>query len=102
MGFSQALPKCYGATGAAPLGGIACGGGGVVVSAAAGLRQALRSKTTNPIAKAHHTAVMSHTVLCGCVPPTNPPARYMLKTPWPACATMVMSTLPPVWLKSHV
>jgi hypothetical protein len=99
VGSYQALPKCYGATGAAPpLGGVACGG--VVVSAAEGPRQAFRSKRTNPIATALATTLKTNRACPkSALADQNPP---IVMVPWVAWDTRVMNTLPPVWLNIHV
>src|SRR5215218_4476452 len=73
---------------------------GVVVSVAAGARQAFQSKATNPMATALATTLKSK-VACA----TSALADHndsILMVPWVACDTSVMSTLPPVRLNSHV
>ena len=97
--LSSPRPNCYGATGAAPLGGIACGG--VVASAAAGPRQDFQSKITNPLATTSHTATPTQDNCARAAPTSMVPASRP-KVPSAACITRVMNTLPPVWLKTHV
>ena len=81
------------------MGAIACGG--VVASIGADPRQAFQSKTTNPIATANHTKPVIKLARAKSAPTTahNPP---IVMVPWAEWDTMLRSTLPPVWLKSHV
>jgi hypothetical protein len=72
---------------------------GVVVSVAAGARQAFQSKATNPMATALATMLKSK-VACATSSLADHNAPIVM-VPWVACDTSVMSTLPPVWLNNH-
>src|SRR5829696_8767939 len=63
-------------------------------------RQQCQSKTTKPIATAHHTTASSKTTRAVAASAAQSAGGWMI--PWVECATTVMSTLPPVRLNNHV
>src|ERR671920_110297 len=73
---------------------------GVVVSVAAGARQAFQPKATNPMATTLATTLKSKVACATCALADRNDSILMV--PWVACDTSVMSTLPPVWLNNHV